>query len=80
MSLVGPRPEVLKHKYMYSGKYECGNERGILAKSSNPEKTYIQKILPDKEVNLRYKHHISCYLSSCILNKCNQISLIRLFH
>ncbi len=71
MSLVGPRPEVLKYVELYddvqkqvllirpgitdyaSIKYK--NESNILAKSSNPEKTYINEIIPNKiELNLKY--------------------------
>ncbi len=64
MSLVGPRPEVPRYKYIYINKYKAvlnlkpgitdpasikySNEEEILTKSINPEDTYIKKILPDK--------------------------------
>lgn len=71
MSLVGPRPEVPKYTQYYnkeqksifqirpgitdyaSIKYSDENE--ILAKSSQPEKTYIEEIMVDKlKLNLQY--------------------------
>lgn len=71
MSLVGPRPEVPKYTQYYnkeqrtifqirpgitdyaSIKYRDENE--ILAKSSQPEKTYIEEIMVDKlNLNLKY--------------------------
>ncbi|AYA78660.1 sugar transferase [Bacillus sp. Y1] len=71
MSLVGPRPEVPKYTQYYnkeqrsifqirpgitdyaSIKYSDENE--ILAKSSQPEKTYIEEIMVDKlNLNLQY--------------------------
>jgi lipopolysaccharide/colanic/teichoic acid biosynthesis glycosyltransferase len=71
MSFVGPRPEVRKYVNLYnedqkkvlsvkpgitdfaSIKYSRENE--ILSKSTNPEKTYIEIIMPDKlKINLEY--------------------------
>lgn len=71
MSLVGPRPEVRKYVQLYnqeqlkvlqvrpgitdyaSLKYFDENE--LLAKSSNPEETYIQVVMPAKlELNKQY--------------------------
>jgi lipopolysaccharide/colanic/teichoic acid biosynthesis glycosyltransferase len=71
MSLVGPRPEVPKYTQYYnkeqrsifqirpgitdyaSIKYSDENE--LLAKSSQPEKTYIEEIMVDKlNLNLQY--------------------------
>jgi lipopolysaccharide/colanic/teichoic acid biosynthesis glycosyltransferase len=71
MSVVGPRPEVPKYVAMYnenqrrvlsvrpgltdyaSIKYVKENE--ILEKSSNPEQTYIEEIMPEKlNLNLQY--------------------------
>lgn len=71
MSLVGPRPEVPKYVNLYTeaqrkvlsikpgltdyASIEFVNENEILAKSDNPEKTYIEIILPTKlRLNLRY--------------------------
>ncbi|MFN6040188.1 MAG: sugar transferase [Bacteroidota bacterium] len=71
MSLVGPRPEVRKYVDLYSAqqlqvlKVRPGitdyasiqyiDENEILGKSSNPEKTYIEEIMPEKlKLNLKY--------------------------
>jgi lipopolysaccharide/colanic/teichoic acid biosynthesis glycosyltransferase len=71
MSLVGPRPEVRKYveyyteeqKFILSFKpgitdyasIKFANENELLAKSSNPEKLYINEILPTKiELNKIY--------------------------
>lgn len=64
MSLVGPRPEVRKYVDMYNAEQmkvlsvkpgitdyasiEYSNENELLAKSSEPEKTYIEEIMPAK--------------------------------
>lgn len=71
MSLVGPRPEVRRYVNLYSAEqrkvlsvkpgiteyasivYKDENE--LLAKSPDPEKTYIEEIMPRKlELNLQY--------------------------
>ena len=71
MSLVGPRPEVNKYVDLYSeqqlqvlnvkpgitdlASLEFINENELLAQSSNPEDTYINKIMPEKlALNLKY--------------------------
>jgi lipopolysaccharide/colanic/teichoic acid biosynthesis glycosyltransferase len=71
MSLVGPRPEVRKYVEIYNDEQkkvlgvkpgitdyasiEYVNENEILAKSENPEETYIREIMPDKlQLNLKY--------------------------
>ena len=71
MSLVGPRPEVRKYVEMYNedqkrvlevkpgitdyASLEYINENEILAKSENPEQTYINEIMPAKlKLNMRY--------------------------
>jgi lipopolysaccharide/colanic/teichoic acid biosynthesis glycosyltransferase len=71
MSLVGPRPEVRKYVNLYSEEQlkvlsvKPGitdnasilyfNENDLLAKSSNPEETYIKEIMPEKlKLNLEY--------------------------
>jgi lipopolysaccharide/colanic/teichoic acid biosynthesis glycosyltransferase len=67
MSLVGPRPEVKKYVDLYTAEQRVvlsirpgitdwasinyRDENVILGKSSNPEKDYIEKVMPDK---LRY--------------------------
>lgn len=71
MSLVGPRPEVRKYVDMYSAEQmrvlsvqpgitdfaslEYINENDLLAKSSNPEETYIKEVMPAKlTLNMKY--------------------------
>ncbi len=71
MSLVGPRPEIRKYVELYShdqkmvllvkpgitdwASIEFISENEILGRSSNPEKTYIEEIMPAKiELNKRY--------------------------
>lgn len=71
MSLVGPRPEVRKYVDMYSkeqmkvlfirpgitdyASIEYIDENVLLGKSSNPDKTYIEEIMPAKIIlNMRY--------------------------
>lgn len=71
MSLVGPRPEVRKYVDLYNqeqaeilnvkpgitdyASIEYFEENDLLAKSDNPEQTYIEKILPSKiTLNKKY--------------------------
>lgn len=71
MSIVGPRPEVRKYVDMYNAEQlrvlevrpgitdyasiEFSNENELLAKSDNPEQTYIQEVMPAKlKLNLKY--------------------------
>ncbi len=71
MSLVGPRPEVRKYVKMYSQRQmnvlavkpgitdyaslEYFNENELLAKSEDPESTYIDEVMPSKlSLNLYY--------------------------
>lgn len=71
MSLVGPRPEIDKYVSMFKQDYdtilkikpgltdyasiEYRNESVILDNSSNKEKTYVEKILPEKlALNKKY--------------------------
>jgi len=71
MSLVGPRPEVRKYVDLYNGEQkkvllvkpgitdyaslEYFSENDLLAKSSNPEETYIKEVMPAKlELNKKY--------------------------
>lgn len=73
MSLVGPRPEVKKYVDLYTpeqrlvlnvrpgitdyASLEYFTENELLAKSNNPESTYIKEIMPAKlELNKRYIH------------------------
>jgi lipopolysaccharide/colanic/teichoic acid biosynthesis glycosyltransferase len=76
MSLVGPRPEVPKYVDMYTteqkevlkvkpgitdyASIEYSDENELLAKSENPEKTYIEEIMPAKlALNKKYIENIS---------------------
>ncbi len=71
MSFVGPRPEVPKYVELYTeeqkqvlnllpgitdlASIEYRNESNLLAESSDPEKTYIEEIMPEKiRINLEY--------------------------
>lgn len=71
MSIVGPRPEVRKYVNMYTpeqmrvlsvrpgltdyASIRYVNENELLATSPDPEKTYIEEIMPDKlKLNLKY--------------------------
>ena len=71
MSFVGPRPEVRKYVEMYDeqqlkvlnvkpgitdyASIEYSNENELLAKSTDPEKTYIDEVMPAKlKLNLKY--------------------------
>jgi lipopolysaccharide/colanic/teichoic acid biosynthesis glycosyltransferase len=71
MSLVGPRPEVRKYVEMYTetqqkvlsvkpgitdfASLEYINENELLAKSTDPEQTYIREIMPAKlALNMKY--------------------------
>lgn len=71
MSLVGPRPEVRKYVDLYNQEQQKVltvkpgitdyasiayiNENEVLGKSSNPENTYIEEVMPSKlKLNLKY--------------------------
>ncbi len=71
MSLVGPRPEVEKYTKLYNAEQKrvlsvkpgitdfasikYRNENEILANFENPEKGYIEQVMPDKlKLNLEY--------------------------
>lgn len=71
MSLVGPRPEVRKYVDLYSAEQrkvlsvrpgitdfaslEFINENDLLAKSTDPEQTYINEVMPAKlALNAKY--------------------------
>lgn len=76
MSLVGPRPEVPKYVALYTDEQkevlkvkagitdyasiEFSNENDLLASEEDPEKAYIEKIMPQKiELNKKYLSEIS---------------------
>ncbi len=71
MSLVGPRPEVRKYVDLYTAEQkkvlsvrpgitdnaslEYFNENELLAKSTDPEQTYIKEVMPAKlQLNLKF--------------------------
>lgn len=74
MSLVGPRPEVRKYVGLYTeeqkkvlsvrpgitdyASIEYVDENTLLGQSQNPEKTYIEQVMPDKiRYNMKYINH-----------------------
>ena len=76
MSFVGPRPEVPKYVAMYTpyqrqvllvqpgitdyASIAYRNENDLLEGAADPERMYIDKIMPDKiELNMKYLHEIS---------------------
>lgn len=76
MSIVGPRPEVPKYVNLYTpeqkrvllvkpgitdyASIEYSNENALLAKSENPEKTYINEVMPAKLIlNKKYIENMS---------------------
>lgn len=76
MSLVGPRPEVRKYVEMYTpeqrkvlsvkpgltdyASIHYIDENEMLAKSDDPEKTYVEVIIPEKiRYNIKYIEHQS---------------------
>jgi lipopolysaccharide/colanic/teichoic acid biosynthesis glycosyltransferase len=86
MSMVGPRPEVPKYVNLYNeeqkrvlsikpgltdnASIEFANENEILAKSVNPEKLYIENIMPRKiELNMHFINNPSVYQYFRILIK-----------
>ncbi len=71
MSVVGPRPEVRRFVNLYTpaqqkvlsvkpgitdyASIEYSNENELLSKSNDPEKTYIEEIMPAKlDLNIKY--------------------------
>jgi lipopolysaccharide/colanic/teichoic acid biosynthesis glycosyltransferase len=86
MSLVGPRPEVRKYVDLYSDTQRkvlsvrpgltdlaslyYRNENEILKRYENPEKAYIDIIMPHKiEINMRYieNYNLKNYLKAIFL-------------
>ena len=74
MSLVGPRPEVRKYTDMYTeeqrkvlcvrpgitdyASIEYVNENELLSKADDPERMYIEKVMPDKiKLNMKDLEH-----------------------
>jgi lipopolysaccharide/colanic/teichoic acid biosynthesis glycosyltransferase len=94
MSFVGPRPEVEKWVSVYPDRWayvhqvkpgitdyasiEFRNEEEILAKSTNPEKTYQDEILPRKlELNEQYVREQSFFKDINIIFRTICIVLIK---
>jgi lipopolysaccharide/colanic/teichoic acid biosynthesis glycosyltransferase len=86
MSLVGPRPEVEKYVNLYTNEQrevlnlypgitdpasiEYVNESELLAQSSDPEKLYVEKIMPEKIVlNLEYARQASWWTDFLVIVK-----------
>lgn len=84
MSIVGPRPEVRRYVDMYTpeqlrvlsvrpgltdyASIRYVNENAILSASSDPEKTYIEEIMPDKlSLNLKYIDEQSLWVDMKIM-------------
>lgn len=86
MSFVGPRPEVRKYVNLYNdaqmkvlsirpgitdiASIEYRNENELLSNSENPEKYYVESILPDKlRINLEYINDNSVFKDFKIILK-----------
>ena len=86
MSLVGPRPEVRKYVDLYTpeqrkvlsvkpgitdyASIEYIDENALLAKSNDPDKTYVEEIMPAKiALNMRYINHqtVGAYIKIIVL-------------
>ena len=86
MSIVGPRPEVPRYVAKYNqeqlkvlrikpgltdyASIEYSNENEILAKSPNPEETYVNEIMPAKlKLSLEYMDKIGPITDTIIIFK-----------
>jgi lipopolysaccharide/colanic/teichoic acid biosynthesis glycosyltransferase len=86
MSLVGPRPEVPRYVNLYTpeqakvlelvpgmtdlASIAYRNENDILANSLDPEREYIEKIVPDKiQINLQYAVRASIWNDFLVILK-----------
>ena len=86
MSIVGPRPEVEKYVLLYTeeqrrvlsvrpgitdyASIEYVNENEILSQASDPDRAYIEKVMPHKiKLSMRYLEHycVSEYLNIIFL-------------
>ncbi len=84
MSLVGPRPEVKRYVKMYSAEQrkvlevkpgitdyasiEYSNENELLGKAEDPEKMYVEEIMPAKlKLNLKYVQEKSFFVDLKII-------------
>jgi lipopolysaccharide/colanic/teichoic acid biosynthesis glycosyltransferase len=86
MSLVGPRPEVEKYVKLYTpeqlkvldimpgitdpASIKYSNESEILGQFQDPEKAYVEIIMPEKiKINLQYAEEASCWRDFLIIVK-----------
>ncbi len=86
MSLVGPRPEVEKYVNLYTpeqrlvldllpgmtdlASIKYVNESEILVQAEDPEKIYIEMIMPEKiKLNLEYAKIASCWSDFLVIIK-----------
>ncbi len=86
MSLVGPRPEVPRYVNLYTpeqakvldlvpgmtdlASIAYRDENDILANASDPEREYIEKIIPDKiKINLQYAAQASVWNDFLVILK-----------
>ena len=86
MSFVGPRPEVPKYVAMYDEEQKnvllirpgitdeasirYRNENDVLEQSDDPEKTYIEEVMPDKlRINLDYLTKIGLFYNLKLICK-----------
>ena len=93
MSLVGPRPEVRKYVEMYNemqkevlllkpgitdyASLEYFNENELLARSADPERTYIEEVMPAKlQLNSKYKQEAGLFTDVKIIFR----TIFRIFH
>lgn len=84
MSLVGPRPEVPKYVEMYNDEQrkvlavrpgitdlasiEYRDESKVLAEAEDPDKTYIEEIMPHKlNLNLEYISKMGFFYDICLI-------------
>lgn len=86
MSLVGPRPEVSKYVEMYTDEQrrvlsvrpgitdyasiEYADENVILGRAADPDKVYVEQIMPDKiRLNMQYieNHNLKEYFKIIFL-------------
>ncbi len=92
MSFVGPRPEVPNYVHLYSeeqkqvlklkpgitdlASIQFRDESELLSQSSDPEKTYIEEIMPEKiRINLEYAKKANVFTDLNVILK----TLFRVF-
>jgi len=91
MSIVGPRPEVIEYVDLYTesqrkilqvkpgitdlASLEYFHENELLAKSDNPQQTYIQEVMPEK-IRLNEKYLANPSLSQDLVIICKTFAKI----